>query len=190
MLSNVSLLDLQCFRSAVIEKLCCAIGDLAIDGGIDQAFVKHAASRCGMGGTYASDPCPPCVSEPIDTYLRCGWNNFGILLWDYNMPKHQGAPRNIYLSGLHITRCSMGLHVLGTSNFTMENSVLEFNGNGNGYFHNAYFLRVVHSVLRGCVFHHSTGHGLKITQQNDTLIENCTVTDNRWQGADTRSLPA
>eukprot|EP01046_Picozoa_sp_COSAG06_P045419 COSAG06_NODE_6277_length_3002_cov_1.866345_2_plen_321_part_00 len=56
-------------------------------------------------------------------------------------------------------------------------------GNGNGYFHNAYFLRVVHSVLRGCVFHHSTGHGLKITQQNDTLIENCTVTDNRWQGA-------
>eukprot|EP01051_Picozoa_sp_SAG22_P032336 SAG22_NODE_13583_length_401_cov_1.109272_1_plen_43_part_10 len=29
-------------------------------------------------------------------------------------------------------------------------------GNGNGYFHNAYFLRVVHSVLRGCVFHHST----------------------------------
>ena len=26
------------------------------------------------------------------------------------------------------------------------------------------------------------GHGLKITQQNDTLIENCTVTDNRWQG--------
>lgn len=56
-------------------------------------------------------------------------------------------------------------------------------GNGNAYFHNAYFLRVVHSVVRDCVFHHSTGHGLKITQQNHTLIENCTVTDNRWQGS-------
>ena len=103
-------------------------GDLAIDGGLDPDFVAHASSHCGLGGTYAADPCPPCTSEPIDTYLRCGWNNFGILLWDYNMPRHQGAPRNIYLSGLRITRCSMGLHVLGAQNFTMENSVLEFNG--------------------------------------------------------------
>ena len=53
---------------------------------------------------------------------------------------------------------------------------------GNGYFHNAYFLRVVHSRIRNTTFHASTGHGLKITQQNDTVIENCTVTDNRWQG--------
>ena len=48
------------------------------------------------------------------------------------------------------------------------------------YFHNAYFLRVVHSVLRNCSFLASTGHGLKITQQNDTLIEDCRIMDNRW----------
>jgi parallel beta-helix repeat protein len=125
-----------------------------------------------------------------------------------NMPKHKGSPRNIYLSNLHIHSCSMGLHVLGTTNFTLEDSTLELNGNGarlpssvrtlrangaivtglcawaagNAYFHNAYFLRVVHSLLRNTTFHGSTGHGLKITQQNDTVIENCTVTDNRWQG--------
>ena len=59
---------------------------------------------------------------------------------------------------------------------------VEHNGNGNGYFHNAYFLRLVQTRIFNTTFHASTGHGLKITQQNDTIIDGCTVTDNRWQG--------
>ena len=50
---------------------------------------------------------------------------------DYNMPKHKGSPRNIRLSGLHVHGCSMGLHVLGTTNFSMADSTFERNGNGN-----------------------------------------------------------
>ena len=47
------------------------------------------------------------------------------------MPKHKGSPRNIRLSGLRVRGCSMGLHVLGTTNFVMEDSTFERNGNGN-----------------------------------------------------------
>lgn len=156
------------------------IAGLAIDGGMDESFVARAQIHCGEARqTFAGDPCPPCASEPGDGFRNCGWNNFGILLWDYHAG---GAVRNVRLAGLHIYGCSMGLHVLGTTNITVEDSVLEYNGNGNAFFHNAYLLRVVSSVLRNCTFHGSTGHGLKITSQNDTLIEDCTVTGNRWQG--------
>jgi hypothetical protein len=209
------------------------IRDLEIDGGLTREFAKNASSRCGLGDGYVSDPCPPCTTtDQTATFTQCGWNNFGILIWDYNMPERKGSdahsPRNIWLSGLHIHSCSMGLHVLGTTNFTLEDSTLERNGNGNAYFHNAYFLRVVGATLRNTTFQGSTGHvsqlrqysphtrillcsraspigaavhcpmmtfftcmtesvmlvlqGLKITQQNQTLITNCTVADNIWQG--------
>ena len=163
------------------------IRDLEIDGGLTREFAKNASSRCGLGNGIVSEPCPPCTTtDATATFTQCGWNNFGILLWDYNMPQRKGSdaqsPRNIWLSGLHIHSCSMGLHVLGTTNITLEDSTLDRNGNGNAYFHNAYFLRVVGATLRNTTFQGSTGHGLKITQQNQTLITNCTVADNIWQG--------
>eukprot|EP00935_MAST-01C_sp_MAST-1C-sp1_P002479 g2479.t1 len=76
----------------------------------------------------------------------------------------------------------MGIHILGAHNVTLADSALIGNGNGNGYFHNAYFLRVVGSVVRNCTLIGSSGHGLKLTVQNNTLVENCTISDNEWQG--------
>ena len=138
-----------------------------------------------MPHTFAGEPCPPCAAAQLtDTYIQRGWNNFGILVWDYNMPKgHPGAaPQNLHLSGLEIRRCAMGLHVLGATNVSLMDSVLDHNGNGNAYFHNAYFLRIVGTLIKNTTLRHSTGHGLKITQQNATVIDNCTVSDNGWQG--------
>ena len=68
----------------------------------------------------------PSASLPPHSRSYHGWCN-----QDYNMPKHKGSPRNIRLSGLHVHGCSMGLHVLGTTNFSMVDSTFERNGNGN-----------------------------------------------------------
>ena len=166
------------------------IRDLTIDGGMDRDFRAHAQNHCGLGNTYVESPShsnsllPTAARSPTETFVRCGWNNFGILFWDYHMPKKAPghAPTNILIDRVHIANCSMGVHALGSRNFTLQNSILEHNGNGNGYFHNAYFLRLVRTRILNTTFHASTGHGLKITQQNDTVIDGCVVTDNRWQG--------
>ena len=49
------------------------------------------------------------------------------------------------------------VHILGARNVTVSRSVFEYNGNGNAYFHNAYFLRVVGLVVADSAFTHSTG---------------------------------
>eukprot|EP01051_Picozoa_sp_SAG22_P020578 SAG22_NODE_4214_length_1341_cov_2.232689_1_plen_325_part_00 len=161
-----------------------SISGLTIDGGLRAEFIREAQNHCGLGSTYVdSSSFPPTAAKsPTETFTKCGWNNFGILIWDYHMPKGRGSPRNILINRVHVANCSMGLHALGSTNFTLKDSVLEHNGNGNAYFHNAYFLRLTHTRILNTTFHASTGHGLKITQQNDTVIDRCTITDNRWQG--------
>jgi hypothetical protein len=160
-----------------------SIHDLAIDGGIDAAFVANSQDRCGLHDAFVSAPCPPCRDgNPTNTFTQCGWNNLGILITDYNMPRGKGSPQNISLSGLHVYGCAMGVHVLGTVGISITDSVFENNGNGCAFYHNAYFLRVIRAVFTRVTFRGSTGHGLKITTQNDTIIDNCTVTDNQWQG--------
>lgn len=151
------------------------IRDLTVDGGLTPEFKAYAATHCGSQ-TGASDPCPPCKKVG---YQACKWNNFGILIWDYNKG---GKPRNIRLSGLVVENCSMGLHVLGTTNITVSGSSFLHNGNGNAFFHNAYFLRVRDTIVTDCTFSNATGHGLKITSQNNTLVENTLIQGNRWQG--------
>ena len=168
--------------------------DLTIDGGLDSAFVARAAPRCGLPHSFAGEPCPPCAAaHPTDTFTQCGWNVLGILVWDYNMPKgHPGAaPQTLHLSGLGIRRCSMGLHVLGATHVSLMASVLDHNGNGNAYFHNAYFLRIV-GTLYLCLrrvhvyFNHGgmpVGLGIGLSKANvDTTLTSVlsqfgTVTD-------------
>ena len=58
------------------------------------------------------------------------------------------------------------VHILGAENVTVVRSVFAKNGNGNAYFHNAYFLRVVHLVVRDSVFRQSTGLTLTLTLIN------------------------
>ena len=54
------------------------------------------------------------------------------------------------------------VHILGAANVTVARSVFEYNGNGNAYFHNAYFLRVVGLVVADSAFRHSTGVGIAV----------------------------
>lgn len=47
-------------------------------------YAAAASSRCGLGDGVVSEPCPPCTpTDATETFTRCGWNNFGILIWDY-----------------------------------------------------------------------------------------------------------
>ena len=45
-----------------------------------------------------------------------------------------------------------------------------------------YFLRAVDTAILQSNFTDSSGHGLKITAQNDTLVDGCVVSRNGWQG--------
>ena len=121
-------------------------------------------------------PCPPC--ERVG-YPECMWNNFGILIWDYD---EGGTPRDVLIDGVTVENASMGLHFLGGTSAAVRRSRFAWNGNGNAFFHNAYFLRMANTTIADSSFVDSTGHGLKLTTQNDTVIESCVVARNGWQG--------
>jgi hypothetical protein len=148
-----------------------ALVDLQLIGRIAQQQRQAQRTSCGrvlFGNASTADT------------VRCGFYEFGVLVTDY---WDGGSPRNFTMRNVSIEDCAMGIHVLGTTGVLFEGVELHNNGMGNGFYHNAYFLRTSDLVIRDSVLRNATGHGLKLGPSiANVTLSNVTIADNEWQG--------
>eukprot|EP00045_Choanoeca_perplexa_P005349 m.45129 g.45129 ORF g.45129 m.45129 type:complete len:750 (+) comp13074_c0_seq1:34-2283(+) len=144
---------------------------LHLQGGISSE--RRFAQRTSCGRVMFGN------ASVADT-ARCGYYEFGVLVTDYWTG---GSPANFTMQNVEIQQCGMGIHVLGTSGVVFDGVDLHSNGVGNGFYHNAYFLRTSDLVVRHTMFRNATGHGLKLGPSiANVTLTNVTIADNEWQG--------
>lgn len=166
--SNVSLVGAG--RDNTILKLSAGInlGGYGVlnrpDGGLSNVTIKNLT----IDANTFTDP----DSNP--TALR----NYGILVQGEN-----GTNNRIMLNNIKVTNSEMGVHFKGTTNLTIQDSIINNNGGLNKYWHNLYLRRVSNVLVKNTeLSESSSGNGINISYSDNITIDSCQVYDNAFRG--------
>ncbi|OCT12151.1 hypothetical protein A8709_30340 [Paenibacillus pectinilyticus] len=135
-------------------------------GGVSNIIVKEL----GIDGNSFIDPDTNPDHDSI--------TNYGALI--------QGPDNSndkILFDNFKIKNATMGLHIKGSTNVTIQNSDFNNNGGSYQYWHNMYLRRVSKVLVKNNVMSFSTsGNGLNISYSDNITIDSNNVYNNYFRG--------
>lgn len=149
--------------------------------GRERTILQQTADMSGSG--FEAQPKPQITDVLIkDLWLKGIHKNKanGIFMSGRNESRHT----RIMIQNVNITDwATHGLHMKRTDNIIMDRSKLQFNGSGDGLYHNVYFLYnkyILQSDLD--MSFPILGKGCKYTSVEHMLAQSCTIRDCEGNG--------
>lgn len=136
-------------------------------GGLNNAIVKLLT----IDGNSVIDP----TTNPD----KDSWHNGGVLITDGTT----GTNDKILFDNIIVKNSTMGFHVKGTSNLTVQNSDFTNNGGCYLYWHNMYLRRVSKTKIYNCNLYSSpSANGINISFSDNVTVDTCNAYNNYFRG--------
>jgi parallel beta-helix repeat protein len=140
----------------------------AISGGLSNVIVKSLT----IDGNDIVDPSTTPAAD--------SWHNGGIVVTDGSS---SNTNDKLLFDDIIVENSTMGFHIKGTKNLTVQNSDFINNGGCYDYWHNMYLRRVSYTNIYNCNMYGSTsGNGLNVSYSDNVTVSYCNSYNNYFRG--------